>query len=238
MEASEAAQAPAEQQATEQQSTETQTSGATPSVGDEGQSALEQRVAALEKPAEPEAQTGITDPLLDYLGQFGDEENGLEGEQELGYDEQMLAEPDQGLQFNSQEELDAYVQQKAAEVLQPYALQQELGKRRGDLDALDEKYDGGITKHAEELRPVLHAIAEEYGNEYLATDPRLVEQAYKSLMADEASAAETPAEQAANAGASLETGTGPGSQGQSEDPDEAIKSSLLQTAGGTDPFTS
>jgi hypothetical protein len=57
-------------------------------------------------------------------------------------------------------------------------------------------------------------------------------------MADEASAAETPAEEASNAGASLETGTGPGSQGQSEDPDEAIKSRLLETAGGTDPFTS
>lgn len=234
MEASEATQAPAGQQAEESQTSGSET---TPSVGDEGQSALEQRVAALEKPEEPEAQTGITDPLLEYLAGVEDDEGEYQDPEQTGYGDELLAEPDQGLQFQSQEELDGYVQQQAAQVLQPYALQQELEKRRGELDALDQKYEGGITQHAEQLRPVLHAIAEEYGNEHLATDPRLVEQAYKSLMADEASAAETPAEEAANAGASLETGTGPGSQGQSEDPDEAIKSSLLQTAGGTDPFT-
>lgn len=236
MEASETTQqAPAETE---------QTSGSeqTPSVGGEGMDALEQRIAALEKPAEStEEPTGITDPLLDYLGGYEGEEEGQqfeEGQLDPALAGQEPYEQDPGVHFDSKEEFDAYLQHQAAEVLQPYALNQELDKRRGQLDELDTKYDGGITKHAEQLRPVLHAIAEEYGNEHLATDPRLVEQAYKSLMADEASAAETPAEEAANAGASLETGTGPGSQGQSEDPDEAFKSRLLETAGGTDPFTS
>lgn len=135
--------------------------------------------------------------------------------------------------FESQQQLDQYVQNKAAEVLQPYAFDQEMKARAAKLGDLEKKYDD-IGGYADQIKSVLAPRAEQYGidPQFLATDPALVEAVYKGLKADEASSAEVDANEASNAGASLETGTGPGSQGSEQDPGEAFANRFAEMTEG------
>lgn len=205
----------------------------TPEVGNEGLSALEQRLATVEertKPAEAD-EPALSDDLLDALIGPEGETPEIEGEPVPEGEEDPLV-------FNTREELDEYIQSQAANVLQPYALSQAMNERKAKLEALQEKYpDLGKAEVRDQIRPILQGLAETYGNEHLVTDPGLVEWVYKALKADEASDAETPAEVAGNTGASLETEAGPGSQGQSEDPEAEFKKRLIGTRSGGDAFT-
>lgn len=140
---------------------------------------------------------------------------------------------DQPPQFSSQQELDNYVQEQAAAVLQPYAFQKEMDARRDSLGKMEEKYPD-ITDYVEKIGTALEARAQEYGidPQFLKTDPTLVEFVYKGLKADEASSAEVDASDASTAGAALETGTGPGSPGSEQDPGEAFAQKFAQMADG------
>lgn len=181
-------------------------------------------------PQEQEGEQGSDASLADLFN--APEADPAEGEAQAPEQDWLSEDFGQPVpQFNSQQELDAYVQEKAAEVLQPYAFEQEMKARRESLGQLEEKYPD-IHDYVDRIRPTLEARAQQYGIDpkFLATDPQLVEAVYKGLKADEVSAAEVPAEQSANAGATLETGTGPGSQGSEPDPGEAFANVFSEMA--------
>lgn len=189
-----------------------------------------------------------------FDAQFPKEQEGA-GEQSdadllggLGFGEQEQADPndnsDQGVddffgleqpapQFQSQQEFDQAVEQKALEVLQPYAYQQEMKARASELNKLEEKHPD-IGEYADRIKETLGARAQQYGidPQNLATDPALVESQYKALKADEASSAEVDADGASTAGATLETETGPGSPGSEQDPGEVFAQRFAAMAHG------
>lgn len=132
-------------------------------------------------------------------------------------------------EFQSADELNAYLQERDDRLTNleaQYAADAE-NRNLAELEALTEKYPQLKDEaHVAKVRDILQPLAEQRGDPNLVLDPRLVELTHKSLMADEASASEVPAEEAANQGASLETGAGPGNLEQetsySDDAGDAI----------------
>lgn len=74
-------------------------------------------------------------------------------------------------------------------------------------------------------------IADAHGSDALAMDPRIIRLAYQAYRAQQAANNETPAEAAAQKGASLEKGAGPSDQGDSEIED--IKRKIVGADAGS-----
>lgn len=117
--------------------------------------------------------------------------------------------------FANAEELDAYLNDRDERIqsLETQLADREVRERDTALNALAEKYDElrdetWVNRIRDELLP----LAQQRNDPDLLLDPRLIELTHKSLKADAESAKEVPAEEAANQGASLETGAGPGNQ--------------------------
>ena len=107
-----------------------------------------------EQGQEDYGDTWAPDEILNTLGADQEQEDGadftdqtedFDGNEWLADDDlDWLADDDgadwladdQAPMFNSQEELDAYIHEQAAAVLQPYAYQQEMNARRDQLDNL------------------------------------------------------------------------------------------------------
>jgi hypothetical protein len=105
-----------------------------------------------------------------------------------------------------------------------------------ELNALQEKYPD-ITEPAvfEPVRDFLADLVQRHRNEALATDPAMVEVAYKAVKAEAAGAAEVPAESAAMGEATLETGAGPSHQGE-PDPGDEYRKAIQSMSTGSGAF--
>ena len=153
---------------------------------------------AQEDYPEPVQEQEDYDEILALLGADQEQANFTDQTEDLDWlaeddGTDWLAEGDQAPMFGSQEELDTYIREQAAEVLQPYALEQEMmNARRDQLGQLEEQYPD-ILDYADQIRSQLEARAEQYGVDPLlvATDPALVQAVYKGLKAEEAASTET-----------------------------------------------
>lgn len=130
-------------------------------------------------------------------------------------------------------DLDSYVQQRIDAAITPLMQQREDEK----LAALQDKYPDIMEPEIfAKVETYLGGFVQRYGNEGLKTDPGLVEMAYKAVKADAAAANETPAEQAAQEGATLETNAGSTQTGEPSLEDKYAEA-MAATRSGGDAFT-
>lgn len=156
-------------------------------------------------------------------------------EPEPGYDEYGISDAEideilaDGQSFDAQGDLDVAafddlvnerVQAQFNEVIGPWQEQQ----RANELNALAEKYPDILSDEVfNPMKAFLDDLEQRHQNPNLATDPAMVEMAYKAAKAELASAGEVSAETAATGEATLETGAGPSQQGEADPADEYMR---------------
>jgi hypothetical protein len=132
----------------------------------------------------------------------------------------------------AQEEFDARIQQGVAQALEPMMIEQ----RNADLNKLVEKYDLDEAQQEKVLGLVFQRFGEDPELAHIRTDPNVFEDFTKLVLADEAAADEKPAEEAANQGASLETGAGPSQQGEDDSAEQYKAKVFPSQSAEKDPF--
>lgn len=195
------------------------------SMEDRLMSRLDERLPAAEEPQQ-------TDSLADYLmyepdGQEANEIDEILADDDAYYD-------DGGVDLAAFDELvSERVQEGVRQAMEPI----EQAQLEQELNALQETYpDITEPQVIEHIEKNLGGLVERHQNQALATDPVMVELAYKAAKAELASADEVPAESAATREATLETGAGPSQQGNA-DPDDEYRKGLLGVASGGDVFS-
>jgi hypothetical protein len=155
------------------------------------------------------------------MGEFEDDPNFTEQPQDFQQDAPVGTE---GEQDDLANQLTAYIDEQAGRVaderVQEYVASQNEQQRAEGIRALGEKY--AELRDPKALGPVLdqlEQLADSYGMDELVFDPRLIENTFLAQQGRKALEGETPAEAAAQRGASLETGAGPSDQGGSADDD-------------------
>lgn len=88
-----------------------------------------------------------------------------------------------------------------------------------------------------QVRDALAPVAARYDNENVFTDPVMVQWAAQNLIAAEEAASATPAEEAATGGAVLETGAGPGNQGEDRSYSEQKAQQIVDAGTPKTAFT-
>lgn len=129
------------------------------------------------------------------------------------------------------------IQDRVQDAVYPYLEAVDREMRRGQLEKMTDTYPE--LKDAEAVRAVrdrLMPIAERYDDPSLLSDPALVEQAVLAERAARTAASETPANEARNQGAVLETGHAAAAGGD-DDPVAAFKRDFLQQGAPQDVFT-
>ena len=137
--------------------------------------------------------------LLNILGANQEQQDGVHEawadhtEQPEDFDGLDWLAEDEAPQFGSQQEFDAYLQEKSAEVVHSWAFDQEMSTRAAQLGQLEEKYPD-IHDYVDPIRSDLEARADQYGldPQLVVTDPALVEAVYQGLKAEDEA---TPTEQ-------------------------------------------
>jgi hypothetical protein len=134
--------------------------------------------------------------------------------------------------------LESIISERVAEALNPVLGAIEQDRRRGQLDKLASDHPELLDRdYQEAITDRLAPLADRYGNEMILTDPDLVEAVLVAEKAARASAAEVPAEQAANQGARLESAVVASSPEAQMTPEQEIEKSILAARGGGDAFT-
>lgn len=212
-----------------------QSQSSTPDLAGEIASLRETMESRMPAPAdEPEELTGdFADALYDAAS--GDVPAGEE--QQYGEDNLVGAGEQDG--FANQNDLDSYIEAKVAERVDPYIASQMAQQQHTELNQLAERYPDIRKKETVDgIGQMLDPLARRTDNpEAIFTDPRLVELAYKAYRAEQASAGETPAEQARDRGATLETNAGVGEVEGEVSPESEVKQSILATRDRPDPYT-
>lgn len=192
--------------------------------------ALNQEMQAIRSalPAqEPEPEYDLYDRLTNSALE---PEEGAQTAQ--GYENPAFGEPGQVDPF------DALIRERVAEAVVPIQQQYEMDKRRGQLNDLAQTHPELLeTEYQEAIADRLAPLVDRYGDEMLLTDPMQVEMALIAIKAERASAAEVPAEQAANQGARLETAASATTPQAQESPEDQIKRGILSAGGGRSAFT-
>lgn len=203
------------------ESAPTETSSA-PDVSEQVQ-LLQQRLDRIENPtpAQQEQIDGAT--LADrLLGQDPD----LEYEDALYEDE---ADP-----YQQAQQPDPYMEKISA--IEGYLQQQATQERLGELNKLVGEFpELSEDETQQKIAGALSPMADQYGDAVL-TDPRLIRQALIALKAEAASANETPAEEARNRGASLETEAGARSDSGESDENAEIARAIVNAGPPASEF--
>jgi hypothetical protein len=195
-------------------------------------------VARVDQPAAQQPQDDVD--LATAL--TGDEQP---DELEPEYDPYSRAE-DQSLyepgaeQFATPDELEGYLQERddRLSALEARYVEDAENRNLEALDALTNKYEQlKDPAHVAKIRDVLAPLAAARGDESLVLDPRLVEAVHKSLMFDEASSREVPAEEAAARGATLETDAGVRQAEQERSYSEQKAEQILNAGKRSSTFT-
>jgi hypothetical protein len=109
-------------------------------------------------------------------------------------------------QYQQQAANDPYMQE--IQGIKSYLQGEATKQRLGELDTLIDEFPELKTEETQQkVSGALNSLVEEYGDSVL-TNPRLLRTTLIALKAEAASANETPAEEARNRGASLETDAG------------------------------
>lgn len=231
----EAATPPAEQTAPEQQGQQPAPEQADVTNAEvlEQIRALDQRLSTPQQP-EPEQVDDIAGAFAGYGEQPQYEEDPAAGLQE--YDDPSLYGPTGEVDPQLAEALQRLDNHEAYLIAQ--------GQKQNDeqIRALGDKYPALKSKEVlDSVMAEIQSLGDELGNPDLAQSPpaRLVERVFKSLKADEESASETPAEEAVNQGAALETGAGPGNQAGEPAPEDEYRDAIVAASkSGNNRFTS
>ena len=191
--------------------------------------------AGQESTAQDDTPLGAEDLLDILLGD--DEEDGEAGTVQLqtpAVQAQGELTPEQQAEARAQQILDQAVERRVSEALEqrlnPFLDSVETRFRQGDLASLAEKYPELKTQDgAAAVRDRLAPYVDRYG-EGVRTDPGLVEMALRAERASQAGAEATPASQARDQGAHLETGTGVSGTGEKSAEEQEIEA--ITNAGG------
>jgi len=132
----------------------------------------------------------------------------------------------------AQADFDARIQQGVAQALEPMMIEQ----RNTDLNKLVEKYDLNEAQQEKLVGLIFKRFGEDPELAHVRTDPNVAEDFIKLMQADEAAASEQPAEEAANQGASLETGAGPSQQGEDDSAEQYKAKVFPSQSAEKDPF--
>lgn len=237
MEATEQANDQATEAQTEPSQTPSETGGETqaPDVS-EANAALLQRVEALEQQRQEPEDDSVDTDWIDQL--YGDTE---EPEQFAGEEQQPYFDPAQQQMIEAEPQtgadLQALIDQAVEQRMVPYLAGQEVQARTRELEEFaSENPDIKDPEMLDKIRDQIAPIAEAYDDETLLTFPPLVKQAYQAIQANAAAEAETPAEEAASRGASIETGAGASAPGDEPYEQKAI-SEIMSSGGGKTAFT-
>lgn len=188
--------------------------------------AINTRLESLAPQQEQQTEIGDQD-LLNFLtaedgseGDYGYADEAVQGDEQPNEDDEALAA------FN-----DA-VRERVAESVEPYIEALEMQRRETAIGQLQQEFPqlkDPATVQA--IKGQLQYAAQQYQNPALASDPHLVRMALLAHLGQAAAKNEVPAEQARSQGASIETGTGAGADGQPSEEDQ-IKAAILGAATG------
>lgn len=155
---------------------------------------LQQRLDKVDPP-QPEAPDLDAATLADRL---------LGADPDADYEDTLPEYGDD--QYQQQAANDPYMQE--IQGIKSYLQGEATKQRLGELDTLIDEFPELKTEETQQkVSGALNSLVEEYGDSVL-TNPRLLRTTLIALKAEAASANETPAEEARNRGASLETDAG------------------------------
>jgi hypothetical protein len=177
---------------------------------------LRSELQQLRKPEEPEA----TDDGTDFIDQLLGDDPEEDAQPEYGQYEDQPAQPAEGEEELAQ--LFSALDERQEERFAQAEAEREFERRSDALNALAEKYPD--LKKAEYRGPIQQALntaAERNNNEWIRTDPELVEALFLAQKARETAEQQRATEQEAKDAATLETGAGPSEKGGSSDDEYA-----------------
>jgi hypothetical protein len=155
-----------------------------------------------------------------------------------GYDSQEGA-PAQGEQPQGEPDpFEDLIRERVAEATYPILMGIETDRRRTRLESIAEAHPELRTSEFQDaIADRLQPLADRYGNEMILTDPDLIEQNLLAIKAERATAAETPAEQAAARGGNIERNAGASAPTADLSPEDQIKQGIMGDGPGkTNPF--
>ena len=212
--------------------TTTETSGATDTGLETAATPdLSEQIAAINQRLDsviPSQEADAGDDDLDIFDILGSEDDEVEN-----FGEGQEPSPEDGSNDNEALEfIENIVRERVEDALNPALAAIEARDRRRELGQLAEEHpDLAKPEVQQAIRNALGPLAQDYGNDALLTDPRLVKTALLAYRAAEVAASEPDAEEARGQGASLETGVGAAASGTEAGFEESVKRAF--TEGGT-----
>lgn len=201
----------------------------------DGNQAGGENAEGQETTAAEETPLGAEDLLDILLGDDESDETGaVQAQTPPAAQTQGEQTPERQAEARAQQVLDQYVEQRVTQALDqrlnPFLDNVETRFRQGDLASLANKYPELATQDgAQAVRDHLAPYVDRYG-EGVRTDPGLVEMALRANRAAKAGVEATPASQARDEGAALETGAGVSGADEKSADEQEIEAIL--SAGG------
>lgn len=208
-----------------------------PAEGTEGEAPdLSEQIASLKESVEALKPKEEAPPEGDYmdqlLGDFGEEE----GEGEAQPDQEQQAQPgEEGYVDPQVAGMIEHLDQRNQERFEMAQAEQEFNRRNEQMNQLVEKIPD--LKKPEYMQPIqrqLNALAERNNNDWIRSDPEIVETLFYAMKAKE-TAEKQKASDEGSQGATLETGAGPSQQGG--DIDKDIVDAIVGAGGSKSVFT-